>query len=66
MAPGHSGIYRAGMLRGESDAVAGSVVRVWSLRREVVGAGFIAGPDTVATCYQVASLRSKSGWKRRM
>ncbi len=43
------------MLRGESDAVAGSAVRVWSRAGEVVGAGFVAGPDTVATCAHVVA-----------
>jgi hypothetical protein len=43
------------MPRGETDAVAGSVVRVWSVRGEVVGAGFVAGPDTVATCAHVVA-----------
>jgi hypothetical protein len=43
------------MLRGETDAVGGSVVRVWSVRGDVVGAGFVAGPDTVATCAHVVA-----------
>ena len=43
------------MLRGETDAVGGSVVRVWSARGDVVGAGFVAGPDTVATCAHVVA-----------
>ncbi|MGI5130771.1 trypsin-like peptidase domain-containing protein [Pseudonocardia sp. CA-107938] len=43
------------MLRGEADALAGSAVRVWSRVGEVVGAGFVAGPDTVATCAHVVA-----------
>ena len=43
------------MLRGEADAVAGSAVRIWSSAGEVVGAGFVAGPDTVATCAHVVA-----------
>ncbi len=43
------------MLRGEADAVTGSAVRVWSVAGEVVGAGFVAGPDTVATCAHVVA-----------
>ncbi|OZM75925.1 serine protease [Pseudonocardia sp. MH-G8] len=43
------------MLPGEADAVAGSAARIWSARGEVVGAGFVVGPDTVATCAHVVA-----------